>query len=275
MSEFRAEMERAGAFIKLMDVIATMVSDGILRVSEKGITLRAMDPSHVCSIDLKLTPEFFGKSFTPGKLQDLKIDFIDLTHILKRLSATDTLKLTKDVSNNKLRIQTVGNVTRTFRIGLIAFEEGDEKDPPTPRLDLNGHCSVKSADFTRAIKDAKIFADYAQITLTDSLLIIAANGDTGDVASEISELQELQVKGTQTSMYSLEYLVDIMKVDAVSDLLLLEFSSDLPVKITAQLEHDSVIQFLLAPRVEGEDEDEEDVGAGESEPEDSDEEDMV
>lgn len=275
MEQFEMKTQNTSTFAKLIDLLAGLLSDARFQISKKGLYFRAMDPSHVMMVELNLPAQAF-EAFECMKSQEIKIDIADLNRAMKRGAARDTLRLTKDAQNNKLRIQFIDKSTRTFRIGIKVRDEDDEDEPPKPSLSLN-KCTINSGDFSRAIKDAKVFGEYAVMTLTQDNLTVSATGDTGSTDSEIIPLEAPKVKEPQVSQYSLEYLSDILKIDSLADRLELELGTDFPLKVSAKFllapqnsensdeaaNKEASAMFLLAPRVE--EEDVEDVGAGESE----------
>lgn len=293
MEQFEMKTQNTSTFAKLIDILAKLIGDGRFRISPKGFYFRAMDPSHVCMIILDLPSQTF-ETFDCMKAQEIKINFADLNRAMKRGAAWDTLRLTKDAVNNKLRVQFIDKVTRTFRIGIIAPEADDEEEPPEPVLNLH-RCLINSADFSRAVKDAKVFGEYASMTLTQDCLTISAIGDAGSNDSEIIPLEAPTIKEPQIASYSLDYLADILKIEGLADHLELGIGTDMPMTVSAKFllapqgkedsdetaKKEASAMFMLAPRVD-EEETEEDVGAdndktGDSneESDDSDEEEMI
>lgn len=257
MNEFKIGMEFAKDFASIIEVIGTLVSRANFSLKTKGFLFRAMDDAHVAMVTLKLPVEWF-EMYSTATPQDIQLNLIDLGRILKRAGAKDSLTLTGDAQNNKLRVQFKGRSVRTFRVGLLA-DYDEEEESPNPTIDFNAKCALHTGDLVRALKDAQVMGDYVRLTTSDEdLLIISAEGESGDVSSEIQEfLDPLTVtKGKQSSAYSLEYLLDIMKASRFATRVNLAFSTDNPVELVFPLEHDARLTFMLAPRVDEDDDDE-------------------
>ncbi len=261
---FKASLESAGNFIKIIDALATIIDIATINISEKGVSVKAMDPSHVAMVDLNMPAGAFTE-YTCEKSMPIRINLTDLNRFMKRGSAGDSLELSLDQKLNKMKIKfksKSGKSRRTFSLGLLT--EDEEEEVPSPKLDFDSKFSLKADALQRAIKDAQIVGDYITFTISDELLTLEASGDSGDVTIEVEELTELTTKGKQSAMYSLEYLVDIIKAGSVSQIVTVEFSTEMPLKFEFPLINEGKITYLLAPRVEEEEEDYEDVEAGES-----------
>ncbi|MEM3616171.1 MAG: DNA polymerase III sliding clamp, partial [Candidatus Methanomethylicia archaeon] len=63
-------------------------------------------------------------------------------------------------------------------------------------------------------------------------------------------LIELNVKEPSSSTYSLNYLEDLVKTSKASEILTLEFSNDMPMKLSFELPNNGRITYYLAPRIE-------------------------
>ncbi len=266
---FKASLDSAGTFIKIIDALATIIDNGTFKVSKDGLSMRSIDPTHVAMVDLEMSPKAFN-DFQCDDTIPIRVNLIDLNRFIKRGSASDELELTLDQQRNKLKIKFKrGKSTRTFSLSLIT--EGEDEETPTPSLDFNAKFNINTPDLQRAIKDAQIVGDYITISLSDEALVLDATGDSGDVTIEVEkdEISDLQVKGKQSAIYSLEFLADIIKAGSVSNAVHVEFSTEMPVQFEFPLKNDNdeetgKIKYFLAPRVEEEEEEMDEIAADES-----------
>ncbi|MHA1265709.1 MAG: proliferating cell nuclear antigen (pcna) [Candidatus Helarchaeota archaeon] len=261
---FKLTPQNPGNFIKIIDALATIIDVATLKISNDGLSVKAMDPSHVAMVDLEMPPEAFEDLKSDGTSL-LRINLTDLNRFMKRGVGSETIELSLDQKQNKLKILfKKGKSRRTFKLGLIT--EDEEEELPNPKLDLNAKFTLDTDDFQRAIKDAQIIGDFINFTISDNVLILEASGDSGDVTIEFEDLVDLSTKGKETALYSLEYLVDIIKASSVSNTVSVEFSTEMPIKFKFQLDPGQ-LTYLLAPRVETEEEevDYDNIGAEEDE----------
>ncbi len=251
---FKASYKSAGNFIKIVDALATMIDVATFKVSPAGLSLKAMDPSHVAMVDLQLSKEAFS-DYKCDKELPIRINLTDLNRFMKRGAANDSLELSLDQQTNKLKIKfEKGKSHRTFSLGLIT--EDEEEESPTPNIDFNAKFSLGTDELQRAIKDAQIIGDYITFSISEEVLTLEASGDSGDVTINFEELKDKQLKkGKQNAIYSLEYLADIIKAGSVSDSVNIEFSTEMPIQFSFPIENDmGKIKYFLAPRVEEEEE---------------------
>jgi len=136
-------------------------------------------------------------------------------------------------------------------------------------LAVSAHAKVgvDATELQRAIKDAQIVGDYLTFTLTNEMLSLETSGDSGEVTIEIAEFTDPpKVKEKQTAIYSLEFLNDILGA-LVADKVAIEFSTEMPIHLKFDLEHNGFLRFFLAPRVEEEEKEEDEDAEGEKESE--------
>ena len=105
-----------------------------------------------------------------------------------------------------------------------------------------------------ALKDAEIVSDYVRLEGSEDKLSVKASSDRGNVevdfTPESGSLIELEVKEPSSASYSLDYLSDMMKASAISDILTIEFATNKPLALTFDLPGGGRLTFFLAPRIE-------------------------
>ncbi|MEE8323550.1 MAG: hypothetical protein V3R57_08010, partial [Candidatus Bathyarchaeia archaeon] len=85
--------------------------------------------------------------------------------------------------------------------------------------------------------------------------IITASGYLGsvtiDVGKESEEILDFDVKEASKAMFSLSYLSSMIKsASKISDIVTIEFSNDMPVRLNFELPQSGRLQYYLAPRIE-------------------------
>ena len=106
-----------------------------------------------------------------------------------------------------------------------------------------------------AVDDAATVSDHIQFETADDTFSIKASGDLGsvtiDVGKESEEILGFEVKEASKSMFSLSYLSEMVKAASnVSDIVTIEFSTDMPVRLNFELPQSGRLQYYLAPRIE-------------------------
>lgn len=230
-----------------MDAISNMIDEAGMSVSDAGLRLRAMDPSHVALVDFELGKEAFDK-FEVSESLVLGLDLDRLNTILKRAGGSDRISLSLDEEANSLRIKFENTSTRTFNLPLIEVGEEELKVP-----NLNFPCVVELSPsiISEAIKDAEIINDHVTLRVDKEHLYVTAKGDLGNVEVKVSKEEAVQFEAEQEarSMFSIEYLKDMIKASDVATSVRLSLGDNIPVKMDF-LAPNVKLSFLLAPRIE-------------------------
>ena len=100
---FRAKLNKGILFKKLIDSIKDIVSDINLDVSATGISLQAMDSSHVALITLNLSAEGF-EEYRCDIPMTLGISMKELASDLRHGGSEDSLTLSCETPPSKLKI---------------------------------------------------------------------------------------------------------------------------------------------------------------------------
>jgi proliferating cell nuclear antigen len=232
-----------------IDAISNMIDEAGVSVSSDGFRLRAMDPAHVALVDFELKKEAFDK-FEVKEPLVLGLDLGRFNTILKRAGATDKISLAFDEENNALRIKFKNSSTRTFNLPLIDVPEEELK---VPNLDFPSVIEISPNIIGEGIKDAEIISDHVTLKVNEQFLYISAKGDLGNVEVKIAKDEAIQFEAKKEckSMFSIEYLKDMVKASEIANSVKISLGDNIPVKMDF-LAPSARLSFLLAPRIESE-----------------------
>jgi len=246
---FRFSLSEIKIWRSVIDAISEIIDEANFVATPEGLSLRAMDPSHVAMVEVELPKSFFDDYECEENI-NIGVNLDEFRKILRRGSAKDRLSL-EVTSDRKLKIIFSNKAERSFSIPLLDIA-GEEI--ASPSIEFNVYGRLASEVFEDAIKDASLISDYVKISADGDFLKISASGERGDVEVKLSEasgsLIELNVKEPSSSTYSLNYLEDLVKASRASEILVLEFSTDMPLKLSFELPNEGRITYYLAPRVE-------------------------
>lgn len=232
-----------------IDAISNMIDEAGFSVTSEGLRLRAMDPAHVALVDFELKKEAFDK-FEVKESLVLGLDLDKFNTILKRAGADDKISLAFDEENNALRIKFKNSSTRTFNLPLIDVPEEELK---VPNIDFPSVIEISPSIIDEGIKDAKIISDHVTLKANEQFLYISAKGDLGNVEVKVAKEEAIQfeTKKECKSMFSIEYLEDMIKASEIADSVKISLGDNVPVKMDF-LAPSARLSFLLAPRIESE-----------------------
>jgi len=240
------KLDRPKIFADIISIISEMVLEVKMKVNKEGVSITAVDPANVAMISFKLPASAFSE-FEVDNEEVLGVSLDSLKAVLRRCSSGSILTITKQ--ENSIKLEIADKIKREFNLALIEVE-GEEKEIPS--LDFVTKIEMPCVDFSAAIEDCAVVADSCAFVSESDKFIIQAKGSLNSFKSQFSS-DELNIQAQEaTSKYSLEYLQKMMKATKITDKVVINFSTDYPLRLdfnTPFIE----LGFILAPRVETED----------------------
>lgn len=249
---FKAVLAESRIWKNLIESISTLVEEGVFIADPAGIRLRAMDPSRVAMVDMELPKSAF-ESYECTEELPIGVNFDDMKNIMKRSGVNEKLELEKVEKEARLKIRFRGKSSRTFSLPLLDL---GKEELSVPRISFVATIKLPAATLMEAIKDAEVVSDFVKITAEEDRIRISASGDRGEVEVEITkesgELLSVELKESAHALYSLTYLGKMMVASNLSDVAVLMFSTDMPLRLDFNLASGGRLVYYLAPRMEAE-----------------------
>ncbi|WP_297459665.1 DNA polymerase sliding clamp [Thermococcus sp.] len=246
---FEIVFEGAKDFADLIATASNLIDEAAFKVTEEGISMRAMDPSRVVLIDLNLPESIFSK-YEVEEPETIGVNMDHFKKVLKRGKSKDTLILRKG-DDNFLEITFEGTAKRTFRLPLIEVEE---LELDLPELPFTAKVVVLGEVLKEAVKDASLVSDAIKFIATESEFIMKAEGETQEVEIRLTledeGLLDLEVEEETRSAYGISYLSDMIKGIGKAEEVILRFGNEMPLQMEYYIRDEGKLVFLLAPRVE-------------------------
>jgi proliferating cell nuclear antigen len=244
---FKARI-RTDVLRELIEVIATLVPEAKLSVSKDGITVKAVDPSHVAMLVLNLKPAAF-EEFT-GESTEIGIDVEKFKEVLRLSKPGDLIDLQFDGGKNRLVVK-VGRVTRAMSV----IDPAGITDPKVPNVSPPGVAVVKMEELRQGIRGTESISDHVTLSLDADGFTMHSEGETDRVDMHLTKaddgLRKLEVKEPVRSMYPLDFFSNMVKSITTSSDVTLHVGNEYPLKIEfAVADGKGEARFLLAPRVE-------------------------
>ncbi len=248
---FKARMADAKIWKNLISAIATLVDEASFNINEEGIQLRAMDPSHVAMVDFEW-PKTSFEEYICDEPTKLSVNVSEMLKLLRRIGGEESIELVLEPSNPKLMMVLKSNYTRTF--GMSTLEPSTEEFP-TPKISFSTLTRLTTSLLKNALEDATAVSDQIIFDASSDRLTMRATGYLGNVVVEVEkgtdELLNLETKENSRSTFSLSYLSEMVKAASnLSDVVTLEFSTDMPIRLNFELTSKGKLQYYLAPRIE-------------------------
>lgn len=162
----------------------------------------------------------------------------------------------KREESNFLTFTLRDRMVRRFKIFLL--EDSSGEDVPAPKIPFDARFVIVVEDLDRAIENLSSVSDNLKIAVSSDKIEFSAKGDLGEVNipfdrhSESILSIETRNRDVVKAGYSTNYLKPmIADFKAISDVVSIEFSKDMPIKISPEIGHRTQLSYYLAPQIEG------------------------
>ena len=226
--------------------LAVIVDEVRFRIKPEGISVKAVDPANVAMVIFELGSSAFDE-YSADELE-IGIDLNKITDLLGITDKGDTVRMELEEGNNKLLID-VGGLSYTLS---LLDPSTIRAEPRIPQLELPAKVVMNGTDLRRAVKAAEKISDHMLMGVSGDIFFMEAKGDTDQVRLEMGRDQLIDLKaGEASSLFSLDYLTDIVKPTNKVNEVTLSLGRDFPVLIDFEIANGAGrISYLLAPRIE-------------------------
>lgn len=228
--------------------IKKIITEGVFIINEEGLHMRTMDSSHIAMIDIYVPSTAFEEFDIEGE-SSIGVNFDELSKVMRR--ATKGEKLTLSVEEGKLAVIFSGKMVREFRLPMLDISA---EKLPQPKVQFNVSARMHSSVFRDMIKDIEPIGEAVTFNTEEDKLRVKATSERGiaEVVLDVESgaLLDLNIKEPSTSTYSLDYLKDISGVAQAVDIVVLNYSTNMPLKLDFEIPNGGRVTLYLAPRVE-------------------------
>ena len=239
------KLENPKIFSDIISIISELVLEVRLKINKNGLSITAIDPANVAMIIFKMPAKIFSE-LEVDKEEILGVGLDSLKSVLRRIKLGSVLTITRE--DNELKLTIYDKIKREFNLALIDIEN---EEKPVPNLEFLSKIEMNSLDFLESIEDCAVVADSCYFSSETDSFIIKAKGSLNSFNASFSDEVNIHAEKA-SSKYSLEYLQKMAKATKLTDKVVINFSTDYPLRldfINPLIE----LNFILAPRVETED----------------------
>jgi proliferating cell nuclear antigen len=239
---------KAEVLRNIIESISSLVDEVKFHITPEGLSLKAVDPAHVAMVELTLKKAAF-EEYKADEM-DIGVDMEKLRDVLKLAGAEDEITLKHEDASNRLVIK-IGNLTRSMSL----VDTNGMTDPKVPKLDLPASVMIAASELERGIKASEAVSDHIAFIITPDHFELQAQGDTDVVNMRLEKdsLSHLRCKDKVKSLFSLDYLANMIKAAKGSPGIDMNLGSDYPVRMEFDIAGgNGHVTYLLAPRIESE-----------------------
>jgi proliferating cell nuclear antigen len=261
-----ALISEGGIFKKIMDSIKELVTDANFDCSSTGITLQAMDSSHVSLVALSLKSDGFDH-FRADRTTSLGINLASLSKVLKCAGNDDAITLKAEDSPDHISFMFESKKQTRISHFNLKLIDIDSEHLGIPETEYKTIIKMPSAEFQRIVRELQTIGDTVNISATKEGVKFAVNGDSGSgtivckqgTASDEKEEESVQIKMEEevSLTFAVRYLNSFAKATPLSSVVTLKMSADVPLVVEYAISNTEEkemghIRFYLAPKIEEE-----------------------
>lgn len=258
---FEARLIQGHIFKKIVEAMKDLVTDANLECSESGLSLQAMDSSHVALCALLLRPDCFGL-FRCDRAMSLGVNFGSLSKILRCAGNDDvmTMKAEDDADSVSFMFENPNQDKITdFEMKLMDI---DSEHLGIPDTEYKAIISLPAGEFQRICRDLSVLGDTCVISASKDGIKFSVSGDlgTGNIALKETSGSDEKPENTTTIeieeaielTFALRYLNFFTKATPLSSKVYIKMAQDVPLVVEYKIESVGYIRYYLAPKIDEE-----------------------
>jgi proliferating cell nuclear antigen len=262
---FEARIDNGGTLKKIMESIKDLVNEANFDCSSTGVSLQAMDSSHVSLVALHLRSDGFSH-FRADRNISLGINLGAMSKILKCAGNDDMITLKADDSGSEVSFMFENSAQTRVSHFSLKLMDIDSEHLGIPDTDYQCVVTMPSGEFQRICREIAIIGDTVKISASKEGVKFGVEGDlgTGSIVCKSNSAVDdeddaviIKVEEDVSLTFALRYLNFFAKATPLSSTVTLKMSPDVPLVCEYQVGDDGDmghLRYYLAPKIEDEEE---------------------
>ncbi|GMH57214.1 hypothetical protein TrVE_jg11566 [Triparma verrucosa] len=256
---FEARLTNGSILKKLLEALKDLVTDANIDCSEEGLSIQAMDSSHVSLCAVALRSDGFDH-FRCDRNISLGFNSQNLGKILKCADNTDMITLKAEDSADNLTLMFESKNQDRISDFELKLMDIDADHLGIPDTEYKTTIRMPSNEFKRIITDLQVLGDTCTIAVTKEGVRFSVTGDLGTgnvlvrstngVDKEEEEAVVIDMEEPVELTFALRYLNFFTKATNLGPSVVISMSPDVPVVVEYPIEQIGHIKYYLAPKID-------------------------
>ncbi|CAF0829592.1 unnamed protein product [Didymodactylos carnosus] len=255
---FEARLAQGSIFAKVIEGLRELVTEATWECSGNGITLQAMDSSHVALVSLVLRSDGF-ETYRCDRNMSLGISLTSMSKVLKMMGKDDTLTIRVNDDSDAIVLSMESQNQEEFAEYELRLMDLDSEHLGIPDTDYSCVVKMPSTKFSRICRDMAILGDSVTICSTKDGVKFGAKGDVGQGSIRLNQSTNVDKEEDAVSIelreavaltFAVRYLNMFCKAAPLSNQVNLSMSEDTPLMCEFKVGDMGHIRFYLAPKIE-------------------------
>lgn len=259
---FEARLVQGSLLKKVLEATKELIQEANFEVSSTGITLQAMDSSHVSLVALNLRSDGF-EHFRCDRSFSMGLNLNNMAKMLKCAGNDDII--TMKAADNGDTVSFVFEAPNQERVSEFELKLMDitSENLGIPDTEYSATVRMPASEFQRICKDLSSIGDTVEISVTKEGVRFATSGDIGaanvicrqNITADKPEEQTVVDMSEQVALtFALRYLISFAKATPLSPTVLLKLSKELPIVVEYKIADFGKAAYFLAPKIDEEEE---------------------
>lgn len=259
---FEARVGHGVLLKKILDAVKDLVSDANWDCGSNGMSLQAMDSSHVSLVSLLMRADGFEKYRCDRNL-NLGINMSSMTKIMKCAANDDIITIRAEDQPDSATFTFESSDQDKIAQYEMKLMDIDAEHLGIPDTEHDAVVKMPASEFQRICRDLSTIGESLEISVTKEGIKFSASGDLGKgnvTLKPNSSVDEegnnvvIEVQENVSLTFALHYLTLFTKATPLADSVTLSMSADIPLVVEYRIESMGYIRYYLAPKIEDEEE---------------------
>lgn len=259
---FEARLIQGSLLKKVQEALKDIVTEASWDCTSAGLSLQAMDGSHVSLVQLTLRADGF-ESYRCDRNLAMGINMSSMSKILRCAGNDDIITLKAEDNADLLELifeSAKGEKVSQYEMKLMDL---DCEQLGIPDQEYSCCVTMPSAEFARICRDLSQIGECVVITCTKDGVQFSAKGDMGtgkiklqqNTGCDVKEEEQVTVDISEPVQltFSIKYLNMFTKATSLSVSVCLSMSNDVPLVVEYKVADMGHVKYFLAPKIEDED----------------------
>ncbi|KZT65497.1 proliferating cell nuclear antigen [Daedalea quercina L-15889] len=193
-----ARLNEAATLKRLLDAIKELVTDANFECNEEGLTLQAMDNSHVALVAVKLKASGF-KRYRCDRPIPLGVNIASFTKVLKCAKDDDVCILKANDDADVLSLTYEARNTDRIAEYEMKLMDIDADTLNIPDTDYDARVTMPSSEFGRIVRDLSLLGESVRIEVSKEGVRFISDGEAANGNVLLRDTQASTRKGGSSS----------------------------------------------------------------------------
>lgn len=259
---FEARLIQGSLLKKVQEALKDMVTEASWDCTSAGLSLQAMDSSHVSLVQLTLRADGF-ENYRCDRNLAMGINMGSMSKILKCAGNDDIITLKAEDNADLLEMIFESAKGEKFSQYEMKLMDLDCEQLGIPDQEYSCCVKMPSQEFARICRDLSQIGECIVITCTKDGVQFSAKGDLGtgkiklqqNTGADVKEEEHVTVDISEPVQltFAIKYLNMFTKATPLSQTVCLSLSNDVPLVVEYKVADMGHVKYFLAPKIEEDD----------------------